>query len=156
MTPSPLEWLPVGIGVAAALTGLLGLGLAFVPKLRTTKPALVANSARYLLAGTLLLLPVSRPVRGRFTPPEPPVAVAPLVETGLTSDPEGAEVYLDDVFVGTTPLTFQRSKGSVVAYRVQAGEAVPDATAYESYEGEIVVDEAVTVSVWLNRKPLEP
>lgn len=149
-----LEWLPVGVGLAASLTGLLGLGSALVPRFRTKHTSLAANSALYLVAGVLLLLPVFGFLRERIAAAVTPALVP--VEIGLTSDPEGAEVYLDGIFVGYTPITFQRPQGATVFYRIQAGEAVPDAAIYEDFEGEMVVEEAVTVSVWLDRKPLGP
>ncbi len=150
MTPTAFQWLPVGLGVAVSLLGLLGLGSSLLPGLRTKHATLVADSALYFVTGVLLVLPVFAFTNHRAAP------VPKLVEIGLTSDPEGAEVYLDGVFAGHAPLTFQRPKGALVRYRVQAGEAAADTFAYESYAGEVRIEKAVVISVWLDREPLEP
>ena len=149
MIPTAFQWLPVGIGVTVSLLGLLGLAAALLPTWRTKYKALVADSTFYLVTGALLL-GVFTVTGGRVAPGQP------LVETGLTSDPTGAAVYLDDVFAGYTPLAFRRPKGTRVRYRIQVDKAVTDMFVYESYKGEVTVDEAVIISVWLNREPLEP
>ena len=146
VTPIALQWLPVGIGLTVALLGLVGLGVAALPGRRDRRSSLVVDSTLYLATGLLLLLPVFA-FRGERVVPD-------LVETGLTSDPTGAEVYLNGVFVGHTPLVFLRPQGALVRYRVQAGETAPGGFVYNAYEGRLTVEEAVTVSVWLNREPL--
>ena len=143
-----LEWLPVGLGSVALLTGLLGLGSAFFLKNRAAR---LTSSALYLVAGTLLVVPVFGFVREQVA-----TVGVPRVEVSLTTDPDGADVYLDDVFAGTAPLTFTRLRGARVHYRVEAEPSLLAGASFESYEDDLVVDEAVTVSVWLNRLPLEP
>ncbi|CAN5737017.1 hypothetical protein BH24DEI2_BH24DEI2_04730 [soil metagenome] len=143
-----LEWLPVVLSLGAFLTGFVGLGSALFFKNRRSQ---LIGSALYLVAGTLLVLPVVGFVREQVA-----TVGVPRVEIGVTTDPDGANVYLDDVFVGTTPLTFERLRGTRVRYRVEAKPSVLQGAAFESYEDDLVVKEAVTVSVWLNRLPLEP
>lgn len=143
-----LAWLPVGLGAVALIAGLVGLGSALFLKNRRSQ---LNGGALYLIAGTLLVVPVFGFVREQVA-----TVGVPRVEVSLTSDPDGADVYLDGVFAGTAPLSFERLRGTRVHYRVEAAPSVLADAAFESYEGDLVVAEAVTVSVWLNRLPLEP
>ena len=80
---------------------------------------------------------------------------AEMVSITISSDPVGASVYtvLEDgemQKIGYTPLTVERSAGTRLNYAVEA-----NLSDYRPYRGSVSFEKPETVSVWLDRVPLE-
>ena len=156
---STLEWLPVSIGLIAVGSGLLGLLLTSVERIRHNYPRLLRGSLLYFVAGLLLLVPaasfITRPseLEESALPVERSVEDEPEHATlTLLSDPAYADVLVDDIIVGRTPFEITLPLGSTLVYEVRAGDGVENPEGYEAFQGTHDAVEDVSVSVWLNRK----
>ena len=145
MTPDTLQWLPVVLGSSALTLGTAGLLLALLPSLQKRQESILQGSALYLLTGVLFILPAFDSALQLIDPP-------PTVTLSLTSDPSGADVYSGEKFLGTTPLELRLAQNTSFTYHVRAGDSVPDKSLYKPFEGSVIIEEDVAVSVWLDRR----
>ena len=78
-----------------------------------------------------------------------------LVTLGITSDPEGADVIVDDLVVGRTPLRVRLERGEPVSLRVQAREPFLDYDLYKPYRARLEVEADRNMHVWIPRTSAE-
>lgn len=95
------------------------------------------------------------------TPPQPPVvleqAPAPpsVVKLTLVTDPERAEVYEDDVLLGSTPLTISRPLGTLASLRFEQRDYAPVARKVR-FESDTTVSVLLEKSKPAPKKPSTP
>lgn len=73
------------------------------------------------------------------------------VEVLVTSDPIGADVYLEGKRIGATPVTMFVPAATLVSYRVVAQEPYAEYKLYKEFRGTINTPDPTSVSVWLDR-----
>ncbi len=83
------------------------------------------------------------------------LTAAPTATLSVTSDPEGAAVIIDDIWVGTTPVTVNLELGSEVQLRVEAQEPFAEYDLFKPYRSTITVDRDRDLSVWITRTTAE-
>jgi PEGA domain len=77
------------------------------------------------------------------------------INVTVTSDPTGAEVIVEDVSKGFTPITLSIPQNTVTAYSVRVIEPYDDYNLYKSYDGIFNLSKDETVSVWIERTSAE-
>lgn len=109
-------------------------------------PTGVVVEAQPTPAADVVLIDVADPDTAVDTTPEPPLVVAQETTLSITSTPEGAEVWVDGVMVGTTPFQLRTRVG--VAHRIELRLAGRTTEVVE------VVAEAESAPVALMMKPV--
>ncbi len=72
------------------------------------------------------------------------------VQVTFTSDPKGAELFVDRKLEGTTPLTVQVPNGKDINYQL-----IADQMLYRPFEGTLSATEDESISVWIDRLSAE-
>jgi len=139
-------------GLWLLLVGLLWWALARLWPGRSryaqrSAQSLMGLAALLLIAafGLNFLTPASTPVR--VPVPAVEVELEPLlVELTITTDPEGALIYLQGEYIGQSPLTASVTAGQV-SYVV-----VADPSLYRPFAGQVTVGEERNLAVWIDRR----
>lgn len=84
-----------------------------------------------------------------------PQTVRNPVAVTFTSDPEGAQVYVDGRPRGVTPTTIELEAGEPTSYRIVTNEPYDDYDLYEPYSGTVTPTEDIAVDVWISRTTAE-
>jgi hypothetical protein len=74
-----------------------------------------------------------------------------LIQIDLSSDPTGADVFIDNELRGKTPLSLSLSKNTPIAYRVTASPDTATGVRFKPFEGVFDTSENSEISVWLDR-----
>jgi hypothetical protein len=74
-----------------------------------------------------------------------------LVQLSLSSDPEGASVIIDDLWVGRTPLQLDVERGQEFSFRVEAREPYLEYHLYKPYRSRLSLEENRNLHVWIPR-----
>ncbi|MEX2536158.1 MAG: PEGA domain-containing protein [Trueperaceae bacterium] len=69
----------------------------------------------------------------------------------ISSDPDGASVIVDDLWVGRTPMEVDLTRGEAVSLRVEAREPYLAYDLYKPYRSEITLDGDRSLQVWIPR-----
>jgi len=83
------------------------------------------------------------------------LTAAPAAVLSVSSDPEGAAVIIDDIWVGTTPVSVNLEQGSEIELRLEAAEPFSEYDLYKLYRSTLVVDRDRDLSVWITRTTAE-
>jgi hypothetical protein len=74
-----------------------------------------------------------------------------LVQLSLSSDPDGASVIIDDLWVGRTPLQLDVERGQEFSIRVEAREPYLEYDLYKPYRSRLSLEENRNLHVWIPR-----
>jgi hypothetical protein len=77
------------------------------------------------------------------------------VVLGVTSDPSGASVIVDDLWVGRTPMQLKLSSKKEVALRVEAREPYLEYDLYKPYRTTLQLEGDRNLHVWIPRTTAE-
>jgi hypothetical protein len=77
------------------------------------------------------------------------------VVLGVTSDPSGASVIVDDLWVGRTPMQLKLSSKKEVALRVEAREPYLEYNLYKPYRTNLKLEGDRNLHVWIPRTTAE-
>ncbi|MGL4609022.1 MAG: PEGA domain-containing protein [Trueperaceae bacterium] len=78
-----------------------------------------------------------------------------IVEVSFTSDPSGANLYIDSVYQGETPLSVKRPVGTPFYYSLAAEDIYTDYDLYKLYGASYTPLKTEAISVWIERTTLE-
>jgi hypothetical protein len=138
------------LGLAGLVVLLLGLGQTY--KLSdagvTALPPASSEVVATLAVAQAEAVPDDIPLLPATAQDAPGATVPEQAKIHITSDPEGAQLFVDSVYQGLTPHTVEAPQGETLHYRVVSDEDV-----YKSYAGTLDVQEDQNISVWLDRLP---
>lgn len=77
------------------------------------------------------------------------------VTLSVSSDPSGASVIVDDLWVGRTPLDLDLTRSDEVALRVEAREPYLEYDLYKPFRKRITVESDRSLHVWIPRTSSE-
>ena len=73
------------------------------------------------------------------------------VVLSVSSDPVGASVIVDDLWVGRTPMQVELQRGEPVSLRVVAREPYLEYDLYKPYRSELTLEDDRNIHVWIPR-----
>jgi hypothetical protein len=77
------------------------------------------------------------------------------VMLSVTSDPSGASVIVDNLWVGRTPMQVDLTRGEPIALRVVAREPYLEYDLYKPYRAELTLEDNRNIRVWIPRTTAE-
>ena len=73
------------------------------------------------------------------------------VVLSVTSDPAGASVIVDNLWVGRTPMEVDLQRGEPVSLRVVAREPYLEYDLYKPYRSQLTLEDDRNIHVWIPR-----
>jgi hypothetical protein len=105
-----------------------------------------------LVIGLLVLLVVPTLI---LTAREQVTAQQAQVVLSLSSDPSGASVIVDNLWVGRTPLQVELTRSEEFSLRVEAREPYLEYDLYKPYRATLSLEADKNVHVWIPRTTAE-
>lgn len=127
-----------------SLTTAPTLGRTPAPARRQSRTPLL----EILVVGVLLLLVVPTLI---LTARHQVNAARAHVVLSVTSDPSGASVIVDNLWVGRTPMQVDLQRGEPVSLRVVAREPYLEYDLYKPFRREITLEDNRNIDVWIPR-----
>ena len=101
--------------------------------------------------GTAMFIGIYSDVSADMTPARAEFEQEEWVNLTFTSDPTGADVFVGQYKVGTTPYTTQREAGEPFEYTIRMDDPHGKYDLYEPYADTVTPEGDMTVDVWLDR-----